>query len=84
MHAVNERLTLVALAATDVEFAVLAHLLCAGQRLQGCHDVAARVARHHNVQGVHRLEVVALAEVVAAGGDHHFIDGGCAFAHLQL
>ena len=79
MHAVHKRLALVALAATYVQFTVFAHLLGAGQRLQGSYHVATRVAAHHYIQRVHRFKTVALAKAVGAGCYHHLADGCGAF-----
>ena len=83
MHAVDKRLTFVALAATYIQFAVLSHHLCAWQGLKCRHDVAARVARHNHVERVHRLEVVALAEAVGAGRYYHLVDGCRLLVHLN-
>ena len=43
----------------------------------------ARIARQHHIEGIHRLEVPTLAEVERAGGDHHLVDSGSPFAHVD-
>ena len=86
VHPVDEGLALLALAAADVELAVLADLLRTGQDLQGRDEVPAGVARHHHVQRIQLLELVALAHAERAGGHHHLVDGGrfLAQADVQL
>ena len=84
MHPIDERLALFALATSYVELAVLAHFLGTRQSLQGCHDVTTRVARHHHVECVHRLEVVTLAEAEGAGCHYHFIDGCSPLFHADI
>ena len=76
VHPVDEGLALLALAAADVELAVLPYLLRAGQGLQGRDEVPAGVARHHHVQRIHFLELVALAHAERAGGHDHLVDRG--------
>ena len=83
VHAVDKRLALVALAATHIEPPALAHHLCAGQRLQSCHDVATGVASHHHVERIHRLEALTLAKAEGAGRHHHLIDGCGALSHAN-
>ena len=82
MHAIDKRLAFLALTTPDIQLAVLAHRLGAGQRLQCCHDVTARIACHHHVERIHGLEIVALAKTERACRHHHFVDGGGLLAHL--
>ena len=83
MHAIDECLTFLALAASHVELAIFAHFLRARQCLQSCYDVATRVARHHHIERIHCLETVALAETEGAGRYHHFVDGGSPLIHTD-
>ena len=83
MHAVDEGLALVALAAAYIQFTVFAHLLRTRQGLQSRHDVAARITAHHHIERIHRLEVVALTEAVGTGRYHHLVDGCCPLVHLN-
>ena len=81
MHPVDKRLAFLTLSATHVEFSVFAHLLRTRQRLEGCHDITARTAGHHHVEGIHCLEVVTLTKTVGACRDHHLIDSCSFFVH---
>ena len=83
MHAIDERLALIALATTDIEFAILAYLLRTWKRLQSCHDVATGVARHHHVECIHRLKVLTFAKTEGAGRHDNFTNCCGAFAHAD-
>ena len=67
---------LLAAAASDVEFPILANLLCARQTLQCCHDVTAAASVEHHVEGSQLFHAISLTELEGAAGDDDLIDGG--------
>ena len=77
MHAIDIGLALLTVATSHVKFSVLAHLLRAGQTLQGSYDVATAPTVEHHVEGIHLLYAIGLTEGKRAAGDHYLIDGGC-------
>ena len=84
VHAVDERLALPALTTTHIKFSILAHFLRAGQGLERRHDITTRIACHHHVECVHRLEIVTLSKTIGAGSDDHLIDGGRPLVHHYM
>ena len=84
VHAVHEGLALLAFAAADIEFSILPYLLGAGQDLERGHDVSAGIAGHHDVEGVHGLDPVALADAVGARRHDDLVDGGGLLAQAEF
>ena len=84
VHAVDEGLAFLAVAAPDIQFPVLPHFLGAWQYLQGRHHVTAGIAGHDHVQRIQGLELGTLAHAVRAGRHHNLVDGRRLLAHAYV